>query len=251
MPTTAILGGRGYNAGRIVARIAPFDCSTKDPSMKCPYCGADAVDGAAFCHACGVSLAAVAAEPPMPDDDVDATAGKQRFAAAIAPRGGDGDREEVLWEGRFSKLAMIGAWVAAAAFTLLALIVGFIAKFQSQGWWITLGTIAAVWIFLILRLLYMQYTVHYTLTNQRFVHERGLLWRQVDRIETIDIDDVTFQQGPVQRMLGVGTVQLHSSDQTTPEFQLIGIENVRDVAAKIDEARRKERRKRGVHIEAV
>ena len=69
--------------------------------------------------------------------------------------------------------------------------------------------------------------------------------------ETIDIDDVTVQQGPVQRMLGIGTVKMTSSDRTTPEFVLVGIEDVRKVAAMIDEARRNERRKRGLHIEAV
>jgi membrane protein YdbS with pleckstrin-like domain len=108
-----------------------------------------------------------------------------------------------------------------------------------------------MWIFLLLRLIYLQLSVHYTLTSQRFIHERGLLWRQQDRIETIDVDDVTVQQGPVQRMLGIGTVRITSSDRTTPEFMIVGIENVRQVAAMIDETRRAERRKRGVHIESV
>jgi hypothetical protein len=62
---------------------------------------------------------------------------------------------------------------------------------------------------------------------------------------------VTVQQGPVERMLGVGSVRIVSSDQSTPEFHLIGIEDVRTVAGLIDDARRKERRKRGVHIESI
>ena len=53
-------------------------------------------------------------------------------------------------------------------------------------------------------------------------------------------------------MLGIGTVRIASSDQSTPEFLLVGIEDVRKRGRRmIDEARRKERRKRGVHIESV
>jgi membrane protein YdbS with pleckstrin-like domain len=83
------------------------------------------------------------------------------------------------------------------------------------------------------------------------MHERGLLWRRQDRIETIDIDDVAVEQGPIARMLGVGTVRLTSSDRSTPEFLLAGIEDVRNVATMIDNARRTERRKRGLHIESI
>jgi membrane protein YdbS with pleckstrin-like domain len=211
--------------------------------MKCQHCGAEVLEGAAFCQSCGKSLRSAPPAPPI---------GKEHFAAAVGNRQRpDDDREAVLWEGQFSKLAMIGAWVGAGTFTLAAVVVGAMAGFDGQSWTIAVGLIIAVWFVLLLRLLYLQYTVHYSLTTQRFVHERGLLWRQVDRIETIDIDDVTVSQGPIERMLGVGTVRVMSSDKTSPEFQLVGIEDVRRVATIIDEARRNERRKRGLHIESV
>jgi membrane protein YdbS with pleckstrin-like domain len=80
---------------------------------------------------------------------------------------------------------------------------------------------------------------------------RGLLWRQTDRIEVIDIDDVAFTQGPVERVFGLGTVRITSSDQSHPELSLPGIENVQIVAGLIDDARRNERRRRGLYIESV
>jgi hypothetical protein len=49
----------------------------------------------------------------------------------------------------------------------------------------------------------------------------------------------------------VGTISIRSSDQTHPQIELLGIEKVREVAAMIDEARRQERRKRGLYVEAV
>ena len=67
----------------------------------------------------------------------------------------------------------------------------------------------------------------------------------------IDIDDVTFEQGLVQRMVNVGTIKISSSDRTHPELTLRGIEGVQEVADTIDDVRRKERRRRGLHIEAI
>jgi len=210
--------------------------------MKCKQCGAEVVEGAAFCQSCGAALAATAALPPSP---------RERFSPAAAGGADPDDPEEALWEGRFSKLAMIGAWISAAAFSVALLIAGAFFDFSNTAWLITALVIAIVWIVLLLRLIYLQLSIKYSMTNQRLIHEHGLLWRQTDRIEAIDIDDVTVNQGPIERMLGIGTVRIVSSDQSTPQFSLVGIEDVRQVATLIDEARRKERRKRGVHIETV
>lgn len=176
---------------------------------------------------------------------------RERFAARVSGDSNGGDAEQVLWQGHFSKLAMIGAWISAGVFTVALLIIGAVFSFTTQAWMFTLLAIAAVWTVLLLRLLYQQLSVRYMLTNQRLVHEHGVLWRKIDRIEVIDIDDVTFTQGPIERTMGIGSVKVTSSDQSTPEFSLVGIEDVRDVAAMIDNARRQERRKRGLHIESV
>jgi uncharacterized membrane protein YdbT with pleckstrin-like domain len=113
------------------------------------------------------------------------------------------------------------------------------------------GVIALLWIYAVGVFIVRRLSVHYTLTNQRFLHESGLFTRTTDRIEVIDIDDVTFRQGMIERMLGVGTIQLDSSDRTHPRLVLAGIDNVKVVSGMIDDVRRKERRRRGIHIEQV
>jgi len=210
--------------------------------MRCAKCQADVVDDARFCHVCGVELGARA-------DGV--RTHPERFAAAVHTMGRGPDAEEVIWRGRFSKLAMVGAWIGALAATLVAPLVAWLLQFDRRGWWITLGVLAVLWAVLALRLIYQQLSVHYTLTNQRLIHEWGILWKRIDRIEIIDVDDVILAQGPVERMFGVGTIEVQSTDTTTPTFMLQGIEDARKVATLIDDARRKERRKRGLHIETV
>ena len=83
------------------------------------------------------------------------------------------------------------------------------------------------------------------------IHKRGILRRVTDRIELIDIDDVTFAQGIVERMLGVGTITVTSSDRTHPKFDMPGIDSVNKIAGEIDDLRRDERRRRGLHIESI
>jgi membrane protein YdbS with pleckstrin-like domain len=210
--------------------------------MNCKQCGTEVPDKAAFCPACGAPLAE-AASPPA--------GGRDRLTDAAASVATPGDAEQQLWAGRYSKLAMLGAWISAGVLTVGLLAAAALLGFTTTAWLITLACLAVVWIVLLLRLLYQQLSIRYAMTNQRLVHERGILWRQIDRIEAIDIDDVTFTQGPVERLLGIGTIRIISSDQSTPEFRLVGIENVRDVANLIDDVRRKERRKRAVHIESI
>ena len=68
-----------------------------------------------------------------------------------------------------------------------------------------------------MQLAYRKLTCKYRLTSQRFIHESGLLKRVTDRIEVIDIDDVSFEQRIVERIVGVGTVKVKSSDRSHPE----------------------------------
>jgi hypothetical protein len=65
------------------------------------------------------------------------------------------------------------------------------------------------------------------------------------------MDDITFEQKLLERFMGVGTIRISSSDRTHPELYLKGIQDVRRVAGLIDDTRRSERRRRGLHIENI
>ena len=203
------------------------------------------MEAAVFCHQCGAKIANDAQSPQT-------LAPKERFESiAAAVTNTDDEPEQELWQGQYSRRAMFGTWIVAGLATLALLILAVAMGFGKTGWLISVAAIVLGWAGLVLQLLYRQLSVHYYLTDQRFVHEKGLLWREINRIEAIDIDDVSFQQGPVERMFGVGTVSISSSDRTHPVLDMPGIEKVHEVAGMIDDVRRQERRKRGLHIEAV
>ena len=62
---------------------------------------------------------------------------------------------------------------------------------------------------------------------------------------------MSYRQGIIERFLGVGTIEITSSDRSDPDLLLPGIDQVLMVANLMDEARREERLRRGLHIESV
>jgi uncharacterized membrane protein YdbT with pleckstrin-like domain len=164
--------------------------------------------------------------------------------------------EHKLWEGGYSPKAMYGTWITLAAVSLgviAAMIVlpamKIVGPIEKSIWWIVLGVLALCWIYGIVGFIYRRLSMHYELTTQRFIHSRGILIRTVDRIDVIDIDDVSYVQGIIQRILGVGTIQLQSSDRSHRQLTLAGIDQVQRVSGMIDDVRRKERRRRSLHLD--
>ncbi|XZE44347.1 PH domain-containing protein [Pirellulaceae bacterium SH467] len=185
------------------------------------------------------------------------TSPAQRFAKAAPAYDPSKDIEEKLWSGGYSPRAMIGSWIGcliASAILIAAAI--FLPSVMEQVdrrilWGVALVSIVALWSFAALTYLYRRFSVRYELTSQRLIHKHGLLVRTTDRIELIDIDDVAYTQGIVERMLNVGAIKILSTDLSHASLRMIGIEDVSRVAGLIDDARRKERRKRALHIETT
>ncbi len=222
--------------------------------MHCPACGVEVVEEAVYCHQCGQRLDAPG--QGSQEDRPDSAGGdaRQRLERGLAERQqGDsaGDREEEIWEGRYSFKAMLGAWLATALATLALLIVGIFYGGYPWVWIAVAVVIVLAWGFQLGKLAYRRMNVRYRLTNQRLIHESGIFKRVTDRIETIDMDDITFEQGFVERFVGVGTVIISSTDRTHPELRLVGIDDVKKVADQVDDIRRAERRRRGLHIESI
>jgi len=168
-------------------------------------------------------------------------------AAAVAA---STDPEQTLWNGGYSAKAMYGSWALALVVTVAAAVASVLLP-NPITWLVGGVSVAAIWLSLITYYLYMRLSVDYTLTNQRFIHKVGFLRRVSNRVEVIDIDDVQYEQGLFERMFGVGTIKVLSSDISDPKLYLKGIDDVQRVANLIDNARRDERKKRGLYVESV
>ncbi|MEX2027393.1 MAG: PH domain-containing protein, partial [Pirellulaceae bacterium] len=170
---------------------------------------------------------------------------------AEARAGNGSDVETPLWSGGFSWKAMLGYWLLAVLATIAAIVVAVLGA-AMPAVPIAAGVIVLVlWLFVIGYYLYQRLSLAYELSNQRLIHHYGILTRVTNRIEVIDIDDIKFTQNILERLLGVGTIQILSTDVSDPKLVIRGIDNVKHVFAIMDDARRDERRKRGMYIETV
>jgi membrane protein YdbS with pleckstrin-like domain len=224
-------------------------------AMNCTQCGAETSIESVYCPKCGHRLDSSSDEPKTAGQTPEVeqpNSPAEQFRERLSPGGPTRDDPETdIWEGGYSPKAMIGTWVGIALVTLIGLIV--VATYSKTGTWWTIFLLTAVvlWGGGFLCLMYRKWSAHYRLTSQRFFHRSGLLRRVTDRIEVIDMDDIAFEQGLIERMVGVGTIKITSSDRTHPVLDLPGIDHVAEVCEEIDVARRAERIRRGVHIESV
>jgi len=236
--------------------------------MRCNACGAEVLEEAVYCHKCGArvdmqieSYAAPEGRGEEPAYGMGAQeqgstnstqGGAGQFKEALNARGESaGTAEEELWTGGYATRAMVGAWILSGLITVGLFILGIWAEWGATGWQVLLVLILLMWLFQFVVLARRKISVRYRLTSQRFFHETGILRHVTDRIEVIDMDDVTFEQTLLERLVGVGTICITSSDRTHPELTIPGIQNVAQVAAMIDEARHAERMRRGLHIETI
>jgi membrane protein YdbS with pleckstrin-like domain len=174
----------------------------------------------------------------------------QKFKEAAAEKQAEEEPERDLWQGGYCPKAMIGAWALSGLVTVVLLILAIWIS-RRWFWWTLVVLVLLLWAYQFLKLCYRRLNVRYLLTTQRFIHETGILRRVTDRIEVIDIDDITFEQSVLERLVGVGSIRITSSDRTHPELTLVGIEDVKTVSGIIDDTRRSERRRRGLHIESI
>lgn len=66
-------------------------------------------------------------------------------------------------------------------------------------------------------------STHYTLTDQRLKTRRGVFGRVTDDLELYRVKDSHFTQPFLQRLLGIGTITLRTTDASTPLVILHGM----------------------------
>ncbi len=161
-----------------------------------------------------------------------------------------GDEQE-LWDGNYSVKSMAGTGFSAILLTIAAVVLAIVFKATLTIWLWVLGFLVLIWLAYFSVTYYRKLSFYYQLTTQRIKHREGFIFRSQDRIELIDISDVKLRQGPFQAMLNVGNIHVISSDESHPLLIMVGIADAKKVADLIDNARREERRKRGLHIHSI
>jgi hypothetical protein len=212
--------------------------------VPCPECKAQVSRAAAACPQCGFPFGGATIAGP-------ASAGAAAFATA-APRAVAPAGEESLWEGRPSLKALAVQMVATALFAILLPVAVYLAygpvrdalshashdaadlvaeHEDGARTTIILGVVALVgarlvrlgWHMLALR------SHRYGVSNQRILVESGVFSKSLAEIDVRTIDDITFHQTFVERLLGIGQIAILSSDPSNARVRLVGVPDPRQV----------------------
>jgi len=92
----------------------------------------------------------------------------------------------------------------------------------------------------------------YTLSDQRLKFTRGVLSKTTEDLELYRVRDTKFTQSVWERMVGLGAIELHTTDETSPMIRLPFIrdaEKVREQIRGLVEARRDAKRVRYLDAE--
>lgn len=189
------------------------------PVVSCPDCGREVSTLAPACPHCG---------RPSP--------GMSAPAAASAPSPAS---EETLWRGAPSLVVLIGhvvmMFVVLVGVPLIASVISsktndLDAKSHINhiGWLMTLIVLIVQLIAFFVALI-KQRSIQYTITSQRVIIERGVLSKSLNEIDMRTIDETEFFQKFSERLLGIGSVTLISSDKAFPTTSLRSIKDPRAV----------------------
>jgi membrane protein YdbS with pleckstrin-like domain len=215
--------------------------------MNCPQCSAVVADNITVCPACGTRVS-------VPEQATEVA--EQLATGRLSDTADDDNRVEGPWHysGKAMRGAFLGAGLVTVAFLALGGLLEYLGWMPAAGrwhllvWGVLLAIPAALWLYQFGVLLYRTKTIRYSLTPHRFFHEEGLLIPRKHVIEILDIDDMEQSQSLWERFVcgNVGTITIYSSDPGTPVLVVRGLEHHDEVFRKIDDARQKQRSKRGL-----
>jgi uncharacterized membrane protein YdbT with pleckstrin-like domain len=141
--------------------------------------------------------------------------------------------EQAVYEGHPSWRALMGFYilglaVAVAVFVIVGLLLDELA----------LGIIAAVALAALTLLVgwFRRVSTTYLITNQRLRISRGVVRRQVQETRLDRVQNVNFDQGVVDRLLQVGSVDFDTAGTDDSEFRFDWVNNPDEVVQAVNDA---------------
>jgi len=127
-----------------------------------------------------------------------------------------GDGERVVWSVRTHWKALLAPSVIAVLVVVAAGFAAWLLPDGDVGRWLRLAVIViAVCAILVLSVwpLLNWLTASYTLTNRRLITRQGVITRTGRDIPLARINDVSYEHGLIDRMLGCGTLVVESAGE--------------------------------------
>lgn len=159
-------------------------------------------------------------------------------------------REVALWTGRTHWAHFLGTLVVwlvlnVAAAVVLTLLVRRMQWFSGRAALVAFGAILVLTTIELIgrRVLWRILQKRYRLTTERLFIETGVINRTIDQTELVRIDDVRVHKNLLDRIVGLGSVEIVSTDATHGGVVIEGVAGADQVAESIRTNMRNLRRK--------
>ena len=75
----------------------------------------------------------------------------------------------------------------------------------------------------------------YSYDEERFYIKTGFLNQREDEVRLYRVQDLTVTRSFIQRIFGMGSIHVNSSDKTMGDFGIVKIKNVQEVKEKLSD----------------
>ncbi len=106
-----------------------------------------------------------------------------------------------------------------------------------SGAWPCSSASVVVCITILVGFVHRMFTI-YTITTQRLRIQRGIVSRRVQQTRIERVQNVNTDQGVLERLLQVGSVDFDTAGTTDSDFRFNGVGNPEDVVTAVDRAQR-------------
>jgi uncharacterized membrane protein YdbT with pleckstrin-like domain len=159
------------------------------------------------------------------------------YASAMAPRLAPG--EQVMFQGHPSWRSIIGFYIKGLlGILVIAFLVGLVTRIangEADTGLVVLVAVIGVAV-VILAGFIKRITTHYTITNRRLHIKRGIIARDIQETRLERVQNVNYNQSPLERLLQVGDVDFDTAAGDDYNFVFVGVADPAEVVERVDRA---------------
>jgi uncharacterized membrane protein YdbT with pleckstrin-like domain len=142
--------------------------------------------------------------------------------------------EHLIFEGHPSWRSILSFYFKGLG---LAIVLGGVGYLVNDGGGAALGA-GAVLVVLVLVGLLKRISTTYSISNQRLHIRRGIIARKIQETRMERVQNVNINQGALQRILQIGTVDFDTAGTGDSDFSFAGVAQPEEVLVKVEQAQR-------------